>query len=33
MSVRSYQSDDGRKIGIRFAPPAVGGVGGDNVGC
>jgi hypothetical protein len=32
MSVRSYQSDDGRKIGIRFALPAVGGVGGDNVG-
>jgi hypothetical protein len=33
MSVRSYQSDDGRKIGIRFARPAVGGVGGDNVSC
>ena len=32
MSVWSYPSDDGRKIGIRFAWPAVGGVGGDNIG-
>ena len=32
MSVWSYHSDDGRKIGLRFAFPAVGGVGGDNVG-
>jgi hypothetical protein len=32
MSVRSYHSDDDRKIGIRFTRPAVVGVGGDNVG-
>ena len=31
MSIRSYHSDDDRKIGIRFARPAVVGDGGDNV--